>query len=80
MKILVVDDSKAMRMIVKRTIRKAGFTGHTFIEAGNGAEAYRMITGDDTEKHPDLVMSDWNMPRMTGIDLAERLPRFEDID
>ena len=78
MKILVVDDSKAMRMIVKRTIRKAGFTGHTFIEAGNGAEAYRMITGDDTEKHPDLVMSDWNMPRMTGIDLAERLQR-EDV-
>ena len=77
MKILVVDDSKAMRMIVKRTIRKAGFTGHTFIEAGNGAEAYRMITGDDTEKHPDLVMSDWNMPRMTGIDLAERLQREE---
>jgi len=65
-------------MIVKRTIRKAGFTGHTFIEAANGAEAYRMITGDDDEKHPDLVMSDWNMPRMTGIDLAERLQR-EDV-
>ena len=78
MKILVVDDSKAMRMIVKRTIRKAGFTGHTFLEAGHGAEAYRMITGDDTDKHPDLVMSDWNMPRMTGIDLAERLQR-EDV-
>ena len=78
MKILVVDDSKAMRMIVKRTIRKAGFTGHTFIEAANGAEAYRLIIGDDTDKHPDLVMSDWNMPRMTGIDLAERLQR-EDV-
>ena len=75
MKILVVDDSKAMRMIVKRTIRKAGFTGHEFIEASNGAEAYKMITGDNTDNQPDLVMSDWNMPRMTGIDLAERLQR-----
>ncbi len=75
MKILVVDDSKAMRMIVKRTIRKAGFTGHEFIEASNGAEAYKMITGDNADNQPDLVMSDWNMPRMTGIDLAERLQR-----
>ena len=75
MKILVVDDSKAMRMIVQRTIRKAGFTGHEFIEASNGAEAYKMITGDNTDNQPDLVMSDWNMPRMTGIDLAERLQR-----
>jgi two-component system chemotaxis response regulator CheY len=77
-KILVVDDSKAMRMIVKRTIRKAGFTGHEFIEASNGAEAYKMITGDNVDNQPDLVMSDWNMPRMTGIDLAERLQR-EDV-
>ena len=70
MKILVVDDSKAMRMIVKRTIRKAGFTGHQFVEAADGFEAYKIIVGDDK---PDLVMSDWNMPRMTGIHLAEKL-------
>ena len=66
-----------MRMIVKRTIRKAGLQVTHSSKQGNGAEAYRMITGDDTEKHPDLVMSDWNMPRMTGIDLAERLQREE---
>lgn len=70
MNILVVDDSKAMRMIVKRTVKKAGFTGHEFLEAGNGLEAYKIITSGTP---PDLVLSDWNMPRMTGIALLERL-------
>ena len=70
MNILVVDDSKAMRMIVKRTVKKAGFTGHDFLEAANGLEAYKIITSGTP---PDLVLSDWNMPRMTGIALLERL-------
>ena len=39
MKILVVDDSRAMRRIVSRTIRQAGFTGHDIVEAENGQEA-----------------------------------------
>ena len=39
MQILIVDDSKAMRMIVKRTLRQAGFGGHTIAEASDGPEA-----------------------------------------
>ena len=38
MKILIVDDSKVMRAIVKRTLRQAGFGGHELQEAGNGKE------------------------------------------
>ena len=69
MKIMVVDDSTAMRMIVLRTLRKAGFRDHTFSEAANGALALAAITADP----PDLVMSDWNMPEMSGIDLLKAL-------
>ncbi|MBS2012974.1 MAG: response regulator [Deltaproteobacteria bacterium] len=75
MKILVVDDSKAMRMIVLRTLRQAGYGDHTIAEAGNGKEALDIL-----HKEPyDLVLSDWNMPEMTGIELlgairAEKLP------
>lgn len=69
MRILVVDDSSAMRMIVMRTLRKAGFRDHEFSEAGDGAAALEAIHSDP----PDLVLSDWNMPQMTGIDLLRQL-------
>ena len=39
MKILIVDDSTAMRMIVRRTLRQAGFEGHDIVEADDGAKA-----------------------------------------
>jgi two-component system chemotaxis response regulator CheY len=68
-KILVTDDSKAMRMIVIRTMRQAGFDGHEFVEAENGALALEAIRA----QVPDLVLSDWNMPEMTGIQLKEAL-------
>jgi two-component system chemotaxis response regulator CheY len=65
MKILVVDDSKAMRMIIVRTLRQAGFGGHAVTEAGNGAEAMAALRSDAY----DVVLSDWNMPGMSGIEL-----------
>ena len=65
MTILVVDDSKAMRMIVQRTLRQAGFTEHKVSEACNGAEALAFL-----RKEPcDVVLCDWNMPEMSGIEL-----------
>jgi len=69
MKILIVDDSKTMRMIVKRTLKQAGFSGHDFQEAGDGKEALDVIS----ESPPDLILCDWNMPNMSGIELLERL-------
>ena len=69
MKILVADDSKAMRMIVLRNLRQGGFDGATFIEAENGAQALDLIRAEK----PDLVLSDWNMPEKTGIELCEEV-------
>lgn len=69
MKILVADDSKAMRMIVLRNLRQGGFDGASFVEAENGAQAFDLI---HSEK-PDLVLSDWNMPEMTGIELCQQI-------
>jgi two-component system chemotaxis response regulator CheY len=69
MRIMVVDDSKAMRMIVLRTLRQAGFRDHEFVEAANGAEAMKAIEADP----PDIVLSDWNMPQLSGIDLLRGL-------
>lgn len=67
MKVLVVDDSKAMRMIVIRTFRQLGHGDHEFLEAENGAEGLAALSSFE----PDLVVSDWNMPEMTGIEFLE---------
>jgi two-component system chemotaxis response regulator CheY len=69
MKILVVDDSKAMRLLVMRALRQIGLGGHTFEEAANGAEALEAIRAAP----PDLVLADWNMPEMNGLDLLNHL-------
>ncbi len=69
MKILIVDDSRAMRMIVMRHLRQAGFGNHTMVQAGNGVEAYNEIQSAP----PDIVLCDWNMPEMNGIELLQKL-------
>ena len=66
---LVVDDSKAMRLIVRRTLRQAGFGEYEVEEAANGLEALERIG----KAAPTLVISDWNMPEMNGIELLKEL-------
>ena len=69
MKILIVDDSKAMRMIVRRQLGEIGLGGAEYVEAANGIEGIAAIK----EHQPDLVLSDWNMPEMNGIEMLDAL-------
>ena len=69
MKILVADDSRVMRQIVIRTLRQSGHGGHDIVEAENGQQALDMVRSES----PDLVLSDWNMPEMNGIDVLQAL-------
>ncbi|MCP4571656.1 MAG: response regulator [bacterium] len=69
MKILVVDDSRAMRRIVQRTIRQAGHKGHDIIEAENGREALDLVGTEN----PELILSDWHMPEMDGLEFLTAL-------
>lgn len=69
-KILIVDDSKAMRAIVRRALSASGtYAAAEVVEAADGSEALGMVA---TEQ-PDIVLSDWNMPKMSGIELLEAL-------
>jgi two-component system chemotaxis response regulator CheY len=68
-KILVVDDSNMMRAMVKRTLVQAGFGGHDVSEAVDGADALSQFGGGG----PDIVLSDWNMPNMSGLELLSAL-------
>lgn len=67
--VLVVDDSRVMRQIVIRTLRQAGYADWEIIEASDGQEALDLAMAEQ----PDLILSDWNMPNMTGIDLLRSL-------
>jgi two-component system chemotaxis response regulator CheY len=60
---LVIDDSRAVRIIIGNILREAGLE---VVEAANGLEALAQM-----ERHPDvgLMLVDWNMPEMNGLDL-----------
>jgi two-component system, chemotaxis family, chemotaxis protein CheY len=69
MKIVVADDSRVMRQIVIRSMRRAGHTDHTYLEAVDGDAAFELVRAES----PELVLSDWNMPGTSGLDLLRRL-------
>jgi two-component system chemotaxis response regulator CheY len=69
MDILLVDDSRTMRMIIQRAIRQAGYRSITVCEAENGAQALEKLKGEK----PLLILSDWNMPEMSGIDFLKQV-------
>jgi two-component system chemotaxis response regulator CheY len=69
MKIVIIDDSKAMRLIILRTLRQAGFGDSTVLEGSNGKEGLDLVMAEN----PDLVISDWNMPEMNGLELLNEL-------
>lgn len=69
---LVIDDSRAIRLILARMLRDLGFDVD---EATNGREGLARL---EDGKTPDLVLVDWNMPEMSGIDFvtAARKPPY----
>ena len=68
MRIIVADDSRVMRQIVVRTLRQAGFDWEV-MEAEDGAQDLQLALSES----PDLVLSDWNMPNMLGIEMLQQL-------
>ncbi len=69
MKVLVVDDSRTMRMLVRRSLRQAGYESLDVVEAENGKEALEVAA----REQPGLILSDWNMPEMSGIEMLQAL-------
>ena len=67
--ILVVDDSKSMRSVIKKVLQISGFDLGDLYEAGNGQEALEVLR----DSWVDLVLTDVHMPGMGGIDLLKAL-------
>ncbi|MFW6127092.1 MAG: response regulator [Thermodesulfobacteriota bacterium] len=67
MKVLVVDDFATMRKIVRNILKQIGF--EDILEAEDGTAALRLIKNDQV----GLVVTDWNMPNMSGLDLLREI-------
>lgn len=74
LKILVVDDFPTMRRIVKTLMKQNGYTN--FTEAEDGEQALRML---HAEMDYEMVVSDWNMPNMTGLELLKAVRADEKL-
>lgn len=72
MRILVVDDFSTMRKIVKNILRQLGF--ENIVEADDGSTAWEVLHKDNI----DFIVSDWNMPQMTGIELLRKVRASEE--
>ena len=74
MKILIVDDSPAMRKIARRTLRQAGYESAEVMEADGAGDALAVL-----DRGPvDLIVSDLHMPGMDGLELVSRVRRRAD--
>lgn len=73
MPILVVDDFRMMRRVVKNLLSQIGFSN--LDEAANGEEALKKLRS----RGYDLVISDWNMEPMTGIELLEQVRSMDEL-
>ncbi len=67
MRVLVVDDFSTMRRIIKNILRQLGF--NNVVEADDGVAAWDVLNKDKIE----FIVSDWNMPNMTGIELLRKV-------
>lgn len=73
MKFLVVDDFSTMRRIVRNLLKELGFTNVQ--EAEDGADGLNKLRAEQF----DFVVSDWNMPNMTGIDMLRAIRADEKL-
>ena len=77
MRAMVIDDSRAMRMILKRIVTKLNFEA---VEAGDGKEALDLLTA--MTEVPELALIDWNMPNMNGLEFVTHVradPRLREM-
>ena len=69
MKILIVDDSSTMRRIIGNVVMQLGFAKEDFDEAEDGVKAWKLLN----ESQYDVILTDWNMPNMNGLELVKKV-------
>ena len=70
MRILIVDDSSTMRRIIGNVVQQLGVSKEDFDEAEDGVVAWKLF---QEKNNYDVVLTDWNMPNMNGLDLVKHI-------
>lgn len=73
LKILVVDDFATMRKVIRNLLKQSGF--ENVIEADDGTAALKILKSQKV----DFIISDWNMPNMSGIELLKAVRADDEI-
>jgi len=73
MKVLIVDDLPMMRKMLRYLLKQIGFTN--IIEADGGKSAMKMLKNEKV----DLIMCDWNMPEIKGIDILNKVRSDDEL-
>ncbi|MFZ7112616.1 MAG: response regulator [Desulfatiglandales bacterium] len=74
--VLVVDDSLPMRSVIKKTVKASGFNVGQFFDASNGRDALAFLR----QEWLDLVLTDYNMPDMDGLELIKEMKKDEALE
>jgi len=72
--IMIVDDSSVTRKVIKKHIGSGPYANLNLIEASDGEQALETFKGG---AQPDVVLSDWNMPKMNGLEFVKKLREYE---
>lgn len=78
MHILIVDDSRIMRNIVRNTLKSLHYPDQMFLEASDGQQAWDLLANQEI----GLLLLDWNMPNLNGLELVKKLrstPKFQKL-
>lgn len=73
MRVLVVDDFSTMRRIIKNILKQLEFTN--IVDADDGTTAWEILNKDKI----DFIIADWNMPKMTGLELLKKVRSSEEF-
>ena len=74
-RILIVDDMQSLRDLLKAYLRRIGY--RQIVEAVDGKDAYQLMIAAKVTGSPfDLVISDWNMPNMDGLEFLKIVSKF----
>jgi two-component system chemotaxis response regulator CheY len=69
MRVLIVDDSSTMRRIIGNVVQQLGVSREDFDEAEDGVVAWKLLE----QNSYDVVLTDWNMPNMNGLQLVQKI-------